>query len=351
MSMRPNDDWLKHLGIRYPIVQAPMGGGTSTPALSIAVANAGAMACLGSAYDAPEKIESDIRTVRAATAYPLCVNLFIPVPEPAQPWSLAPMLAVLARIYGELGIEAPSGSAAPAFSFEQQLDVVLSHDVPIFSFTFGMLEPKYVEALHSRKVFVMGTATTLEEAVCLEAAGVDAIILQGSEAGAHRGNFLAAPSPHVGLFALIPQVAARCKRPLIASGGIMDGRGISAAFALGASAVQMGTAFLLCDESGATEAYKQAVLAAKPEDTQITRAFSGREARGIRNHFIEEIERAGVPIPHFPVQNNLTRPLRKFAAEHGRAEYLSLWSGQNGSCGRRLPAAQLVQALVREAGL
>lgn len=341
---------LAKLGTRYPIIQAPMAGGISTPEMAAAVSNAGGLGSLGSGYDEPEKMVREIRAVRALTTNPFQVNLFIPLPpQPVVP--VGPMLRALAPIYAELGIEAPVGVPPPwPFRFEQQMEVALEERVPIFSFTFGLLERRYVDALHARGTLVIGTATTLEEAEQLAASGVDAITLQGAEAGAHRSTFLPAADSLIGLFALIPQVVARVRVPVIASGGIMDGRGIRSAIAMGAEAVQMGTAFLLTHESGAGDTYKNAVLRAKPEETQITRVFSGREARGICNRFIREMEMVGAEVPAFPVQNDLTRPLRRHAAKTGNSEFLSLWSGQNGSLGRKIGAAELVKTLAEEAG-
>jgi nitronate monooxygenase len=339
------------LGVRYPIIQAPMGGGTSNPSLAAAVSNAGGLGSLGSAYDAPEKIATNIRELRKASSAPVHVNLFIPL-APQPPVDVRPMLKLLARAYGELGIPAPTEAPSSwPFTFNQQMDVVLGEGVEIFSFTFGMLERRYIDALHARKALVVGTATTLAEAQALAEAGVDAIALQGSEAGAHRGSFLPSADSCVALATLIQQCRAKLRVPVMAAGGIMNGDGIRAAIMLGADVVQMGTAFLLCDESGAGDAYKDCVLNAKPEDTQITRAFSGREARGIRNRFMQQVEDAGVPIPAFPIQNDLTRSMRRHAAKINNPEYLSLWSGQNGSLGRRMPAARLVETLVQEAEL
>lgn len=328
-----------------------MGGGISTPQMAAAVCNAGGLGSLGSNYDLPQKIAMEIALVRSACSAPFCVNLFIPSPAPERVVPPEPMLKILARFHSELGLSPPTLPAEPAFTFEQQMEVVIEHRVPVFSFTMGLLERRYLDALHARSSLVIGTATTLAEARALEDSGVDAIVLQGTEAGAHRGTFLPAADTHVGLFALLPQVIERVKVPVIASGGIMNGAGILAAMKLGADAVQMGTAFLLTHESGAAEVYKQAVLGAAPEDTQFTRVFSGREARGIRNRFIDEIEASSVEIPHFPLQNSLTRPLRRYAAEHHLPEFLSLWSGQNGSLGRRMGAGELVALLVKEAGL
>jgi nitronate monooxygenase len=195
----------------------------------------------------------------------------------------------------------------------------------------------------------MGTATTVAEARALEAAGVDTIVAQGSEAGAHRGTFLGTfESSMIGTIALVPQIVDAVDIPVVASGGIMDGRGIVAALALGAAAVQMGTAFVTCDESGAPESYKAALIAARDDATAVTRAFSGRPARGLVNQFMRDIDDAGIAIPEFPIQNTLTRPMRAAAAATGVTDAFSLWAGQAARLARRGPAATLVAALVAE---
>jgi nitronate monooxygenase len=193
---------------------------------------------------------------------------------------------------------------------------------------------------------VMGTATTVAEAVALERAGVDAVVAQGAEAGGHRGTFVGpAETSLIGTMALVPQVVDAVTVPVVASGGIMDGRGIAAALALGASAVQMGTAFLTCEEAGVPPAYKEALLAADETDTALTRAFSGRMARGVRNRFLTEMADHD-PLP-FPIQNALTRPMRAAAAAAGEADYLSLWAGQGVPMARQQSAADLMARLVR----
>jgi nitronate monooxygenase len=199
-------------------------------------------------------------------------------------------------------------------------------------------------------MLLIGTATTVEEALVLEQSGVDAIVAQGSEAGGHRSSFASEfDAGMIGTISLVPQVVDAVRVPVIASGGIMDGRGIVAALALGACAVQLGTAFLTCDESGIPEAYKQAILNAHEDQTRMTRAFSGRPARGIMNRFMREMDSAQEEvIQYFPLQNALTRPLRKAAAEQGRAEFLSLWAGQGVRLARRQPAAELIARLTRE---
>jgi nitronate monooxygenase len=240
---------------------------------------------------------------------------------------------------------------AAGYAFDEQLAAALDSGAAVFSFTFGLLPASAVTAIKGRGMFLIGTATTVAEAVALEQAGVDAIVTQGSEAGGHRGTF-AAPFDMgmVGTLALVPQVVDAVTVPVIASGGIMDGRGIAAALALGASAVQMGTAFLTCDEAGVPDAYKEAILRTCEHETRLTRAFSGRPARGIINRFMTEVDRADATeaILPFPLQNALTRPLRNAAAQQGRADYLSLWAGQGMRLARRQPAAALIARLAHE---
>jgi nitronate monooxygenase len=337
------------LGVEHPIILAPMAGDPSTPALVAAVSNAGGLGSLAGAYLSPDQIRAAVADVRRRTNRPFAVNLFAGgATQGAQDHSA--MLALLTRWHDALGIAPPELPSVPANRFAEQLEAVLTEGVPIFSFTFGIPDSAALAEVRRRGVVIMGTATTATEATMLETAGADVVVVQGSEAGAHRGTF-AAPfeAAMIGTMALVPLVVDSVSVPVVASGGIMDGRGIVAAQALGAAGVQMGTAFLLTEEAGTTNAYRASLLAAGEDETVLTRAFSGRPARGIRNAFIEDVEREAVPIPAFPLQNALTRPLRTAAAAQGRSEGLSLWAGQGLRLARSAPAAQLVAQLVAEA--
>jgi nitronate monooxygenase len=341
------DDFLQRLNLGVPIIQAPMAVGGDTPALVAAVSNAGGLGCIGAAYLTPAQIHELARAVRGQTTRPFGINLFAPVPSEHQSAHVAAALALLTPYYDELGIDPPRDLPQPAWTFEEQFAAVLESGASVFSFTFGMLPGPALQAVKER-MFVMGTATTVAEAVAQARSGVDAVIAQGSEAGGHRGTF-AVPFEEamVGTIALVPQVADAVSTPVVASGGIMDGRGVAAALALGASAAQLGTAFLTTDEAGIPQAYKDAILAAGEHETRITRAFSGRPARGIVNRFMSEVDAAATALP-FPYQNALTRPLRQTAARQGRADLLSLWAGQGVRLARRGSAADLMRTLTDE---
>jgi nitronate monooxygenase len=338
------------LGVEHPVVQAPMAGGPTTPELVAAVSNAGGLGSLGAAYLPPEKIQEQVREVRNLTERPFAVNLFVPVPFDANPERIERANTLLRPYREELGIEAPEGLTHFAENFEGQLDAVLEERVPVFSFTFGSLGPELVGRFKENGVKVMGTATTVREGLRLEEEGVDMVVAQGSEAGAHRGTFLDDfADAMIGTIALVPQLADALSIPVVASGGIMDGRGLVAALALGAEAVQMGTAFLVCEESGAHPAYKRAVLGSAEDATAVTRAFSGRPARGVKNRFLVEIGEHEGELPPFPVQNALTQDIRAAARMQGRPEFMSLWAGQAARLARPTKAAELVRSVVEEA--
>jgi nitronate monooxygenase len=336
----------RRLGIAQPIFQAPMAGGATTVELVAAACEAGGVGFIAAAYSTPAQITDFCRAVRERTRRPFGINLFAPLPIPAPPDDLRPALERIAPFHAELGIPPPSLPASATESFDAQLDAALGGGAAIFSFTFGIPSSEALAAARAGGMFIVGTATTVEEAVVLEAAGVDAVVAQGSEAGAHRGTFAVGfEAAMIGTMALVPQIVRAVRIPVIASGGIMTGEGIAAALALGASAVQMGTAFLTSHESGAPESYKRAILEAREHQTRVTRAFSGRPARGIANRFMNEVESSAGAILPYPLQNALTRPLRTSAAKQDRAEFLSLWAGQGLRLARRESTAELMSRL------
>ncbi|GGF23209.1 oxidoreductase [Aliidongia dinghuensis] len=343
-------EFTRWLGIDHPIIQAPMAGAGSTPAMTAAVSAAGGLGSIGAAYLSLDALAAEVAEVRSRTDRPFAINLFArseSAPGAADP---APMLALIARHHEALGIEPPVLPSMPPDPLDSQLAAMLVHQPAVVSFTMGALPAADVARLKAAGIKTMGTATTVAEAKALEASGVDAIIAQGSEAGGHRGTFFAPwQAALIGTMALVPQIVDAVSVPVVAAGGIMDGRGIVAAEALGAAAVQMGTAFLTTTESGIHEAYKAALLASADTATTVTLAFSGRPARGMRNRFLTEVEAVADQILSFPLQNSTTRPMRSAAARQGDIERLSLWSGQAASLGRRMGSAELVRRLVDEA--
>jgi nitronate monooxygenase len=344
-------DFLQTVKVQHPVIQAPLAGGGDTPELVSAVSNAGGLGFIGAAYLSPEQIALSAREVKSKTSRPFGINLFAPMTPTSASASPEAAMRRVAPYFSELGLPAPSLPAGPSITFSDQLAAALETGASVFSFTFGPLPKEAMQALKQKKLFVMGTATTVNEAIELEKSGVDAVVAQGSEAGGHRGTFQGDFSASmIGTISLVPQIVDAVRVPVIASGGIMDGRGIAAALALGACAVQMGTAFLTCKESGVPDAYREAILNAMEDQTRLTRAFSGRPARGIVNRFMTEVESGDgdEAILQFPLQNMLTRPLRTAAAKNGRAEFLSLWAGQGVRMARRQSAAELVARLVRE---
>ena len=345
-----HNSFSKGIGLKCPIIQAPMAGGGDTVDLVAAVSNAGGLGSIGAAYLTPEQIVNTGRAVRERTARPFGINLFAPLDPPAEEEGvIGSAMERVAVYYRELGLPAPSVPSLRAGNFDEQLAACLETDAALFSFTFGMIPEGGADAIKRSGKMLAGTATTVKEARMLAEIGVDAVVAQGAEAGGHRGSFASGfDEGMVGTMALVPQIADAVDVPVIASGGIMDGRGIAAALALGASAVQMGTAFLTCAEAGVAEAYKDAILAAGEEQTRITRAFSGRPARGIVNRVLRDYEATADQILPFPLQNALTRPLRTAASKANKAEYLSLWAGQGVRMARRMTAAELMTALARE---
>ncbi|WP_432774846.1 nitronate monooxygenase [Brevibacillus gelatini] len=338
------------LRIQWPIIQAPMAGGATTPALVAAVSEAGGLGTLGAGYMSPEQIREAIHEIRERTDKPFGVNLFIPEAFDEKQPIAANVAAALNEVRRELDIPENPPIASFAESFAEQLAVVLEEAPAVFSFTFGLLDPHSLQALKQKGVTVIGTATTVREAVALEACGVDMIVAQGSEAGGHRGSFLPdAPSNLIGTMALVPQIVDRVSIPVIAAGGIMDGRGIAAAFALGAQAAQLGTAFLTCAESGAHPLHKQAIRETSDENIVLTRAFSGKWARGIQNAFMQKMAALEHELPTYPVQNALTKDIRAASGKKQQSAYMSMWAGQAAPLGRELGAGELVLQLVEEA--
>ena len=335
------------LGIRYPLILAPMAGGPSTPLLAAAVSEAGGLGSYGAAYLAPAKLRDEIRAIQALTKKPFAINLQIDDGVAATPAQLEAAQRALAPFRTALGL--PKASAPPPHGpWRALFEVVVEEKAPVFSFCYGVPPPGVLDACRRAGLFTLGTATCVAEARALEDAGVDAVCAQGSEAGGHRGTFdRDADPPLIGTMALVPQLVDAVRVPVVAAGGIMDGRGVAAALALGADAVSLGTAFLLCPEAGTSAPWRAALKAARDDATVITRAFSGRAARGLANRFTREMSAAA--LAPYPVQNALTREIRAAALRAGDSGCLSLWAGQAAALARELPARELVEQLMREA--
>jgi nitronate monooxygenase len=336
------------LGVRYPIIQAPMAGGPSTPELVATVSEAGGLGSLGLAYTPPDAMRSAIAAVRERTQNPFGVNLFVLGRPPEA--DLADASALLDPFRAELGLDTPPPPRPPPFTIDDTYAVVIEQRPPVFSFTFGAPSVELVRELQGGGTRVLGTATTVAEAQELERLGVDAVVAQGSEAGGHRGTFSAEfDAALVGGLALVPQVVDAVSIPVVAAGGIMDGRGIVAALALGASGAQLGTAFLATPESGAHELHKRAVLDGTEESTTVTPAFTGRHARGIRNRLVRELDPQRARLAPFPLQGLVASDVREEAARRGDPELMTLLAGQGLRLARDLPAAEIVERLVSEA--
>jgi nitronate monooxygenase len=337
------------LKLHHPIVQAPMAGGATTVELVSEASKAGVLGSLGAAYMSPEQIEAAARDIRARTPLPFAINLFASVPEEPMRGDASRMLALMARYHQQLGLPAPAAPGPQADPLPLQIEAILRVRPAVFSFTFGRMPAAAIARCRELGILTVGTATTVREAVTLEADGVDAIVAQGAEAGGHRGTFLDGfEESLIGTMALVPQVVDAVSVPVIASGGIMDGRGIAAALALGADLAQMGTAFLTTEESGINEAYKALLPASRAEQSRVTRAFSGRPARGIENAFMREADAIAADILPYPMQNALTRPMRTAGGKAGNTDMLSLWAGQGAPLARRETTADLVARLARE---
>ncbi|WP_313074165.1 nitronate monooxygenase [Melaminivora sp.] len=339
----------RRLGLALPVIQGPMTG-SDTPQLTAAVSAAGGLGMLGCGMRAPTAMAEAAAAVRAATDRPFGMNLFVlqtPTPDPA---AVQVAIERLAPLYAELGLPAPEVPARWCEDFGAQLDALIAARPAVASFTFGILTRAQVQRIKDEAgSLVIGTATTVAEALAWQDVGADAVCASGMEAGGHRGSFLdLSPASQIGTLALVPACVNALAIPVIAAGGIMDGRGIAAAQALGAQAVQMGTAFLACPESAIGAAQRAAMARAQATDTRITRAFSGRPARGIVNLMMERLAGCEAELPPYPVQNALVGPLRRAAAAQGRADFLALWAGQGVGLARPMPAAELVEVLERE---
>ncbi|MFJ7185335.1 NAD(P)H-dependent flavin oxidoreductase [Lysinibacillus xylanilyticus] len=306
-----------------PIIQAPMAGVT-TPKFVAACAQEGILGSIGAGYLDGEQTKNFIQEVKKLTKKPFAVNLFVQEEPRIDIDVLQKARMALQPFYDELGLS-PVQSVTSKEVFEEQVQAVLDENVAICSFTFGIPSADVIDRLKNNNVYVIGTATTLEEAKRVEQAGMQAVVLQGGEAGGHRGSFTE-PMQLIDLHDLLQQVVGQISIPIIAAGGIVAKEDVSKALAMGAQAVQIGTALLAADECEISPLYKNALLESKEQQTTITRAFSGKPARGLANGFTERMKNAVVA--PYPLQNDLTTTIRKESAKQGKGDYLSMWMGE-----------------------
>ena len=337
------------LRIEHPIIQAPMAG-SATPELAVAVANAGGLGSLGCATMAAEEVREAMARVRAKTNRPFNLNFFVHPPPATAPAVAARTIERLKPYYDAIGAPPPATLPDLPGGFEAwTLDLLLDLGPPVVSFHFGVPDAASIAALKAAEIVLLASATTVAEARRLEAAGIDAVIAQGYEAGGHRGSHRPTRAADgIGVMALVPQIADAVELPVIAAGGIGDGRGIAAAFALGASGVQLGTAFLSCPEAATDPMRRAAIAAATDEDTMVTEAVSGRAARARRSRYAEAMAESPEPLPDFPQLYALTMPLVAAHRADLDGEVGFHLYGQAAALNRALPAADLVARLVAE---
>jgi len=335
------------LGIALPIIQAPMAG-VQGSALALAVSNAGGLGSLPCAMLGPDALRAELATLREQTARPYNVNFFChpsPLPDAARE---AAWRQSLAPYYAELGIDPAGIAAGPGrLPFDAATaDLLAEFKPPVVSFHFGLPDAALLARVRSWGAKIISSATTVEEARWLEARGVDVIVAQGLEAGGHRGIFLSDDlSTQMGTFALLPQIVRAVRVPVVAAGGITDAAGVRAALALGAAGVQVGTAYLLCPEAATSALHRAALASEAARHTALTNLYTGRPARGIMTRLMREQGPLSTVVPAFPLATAAVAPLRAKAEAAGSGDFSPLWSGQNASGCRPVPAAQLTREL------
>lgn len=351
-------DWTRtafseRLGLDYPIVQGPFGGGLSSVALTVAVSQAGGLGSFGAHHLDGETIVTTARAIREHTDRPFALNLWLPFDNSENlridPDAYASHCNTYAACFREIDAAMPALPQHFAPPFAEQFEAILEAQPAVFSFVYGVPTSEMLALCRGRNIITMGAATTPEEASALAEAGVDMVVASGFEAGGHRVSFQrAAEDSLMGSMSLVPQVADAVSIPVIAAGGISDGRGIAAALMLGADAVQVGTAFLACCESGTTDLHRQQLFSDAARHTALTRVFSGRLARGIGNRLVRD--GGELPVLPYPAQNWFMGQLKSAAIEAGNPELMSLWSGQSAPLLRQHRARELFESLVEETG-
>jgi nitronate monooxygenase len=352
VSIRNRNRLASKLGIDYPIIQGPLGG-LSSQRLTAEVSNFGGLGSFGAHGLSPEAIKDVIAEIRSLTSKPFAMNLWVSM-EDEDAWtsdenafnrSVAPLESHLAAV----GAPRPKHKPHSPTRFEDQARILIDAKVPVFSFVFGIPSREILDDCRTSRIVTIGTATTPDEAAALQDAGVDAVVASGFEAGGHRGSFLrTAEDSLMGTFSLLPQVVDVVDAPVVAAGGIADARGIIAALALGADGVQMGTAFLACEQSGASRLHREALRGREAKHTSLTRGFTGRLARGIHNRLMEELNRKETEILPYPLQRGLVRNLSIAAEAAGRVDLLPLWAGQSANLSACTDASAFLHSLVQE---
>lgn len=340
------------LGITHPIIQAPMVG-VSTPQLAAAVSNAGGLGSIGLSASTVEQAQAMIEQTRELTKAPFNVNLFCHKPAQANASLESAWIEHLTPLFAEFDAEPPASLDLPYPSFvenEAMLEMLLRERPAAVSFHFGLPPQKWIDGLKAAGIHLLATATMMSEALAIEQAGLHAVIAQGQEAGGHSGVFEPTKGdPDIGTLPLVRQISASCDIPVIAAGGIMDGQGIRAAMALGASGVQMGTAFILCPESAADDTYRKSLKQAQTLETRITSVISGRPARGIVDRWWLDVDgMAADHLPAYPIAYTAGKALKAAARKAGHNGFNAHWAGQGAALARELPAGELVQQLAKE---
>ena len=351
--MWQDTDLTRRLGIEVPIIQGPFGGGLSSADLTATVSEAGGLGSFGAHHLAPDRIMATAADIRARTDRPFALNLWIPHQGSDDPdigdEAFERTASLLKPYYDELGIDPPRRPDRFWPRFDDQIEALLAVRPAAFSFVYGVPSAEILDRCLALGIVTIGTATTAAEAVALETAGVDMVVATGFEAGGHRVSFLREPEDCLtGTLALVPQVASAVNIPVIAAGGIADGRGVAAALTLGVQGVQIGTAFLACEESAASAVHRNALFGPDAGSTTLTKVFTGRLARGIRNRFTDDLEGEQNVLPPYPIQAWFTGPVKTAAVAQERPELISLWAGQAAPLLRHRDAKMLMTSLVQE---
>jgi len=353
MSNWTETEITQRLNIAYPIIQGPFGRGGSTALLAATVSNAGGLGSFGANDQSPSDIIKIASDIRKLTSKPFGLNLWVSTFDSGGEMLTAEtyerVTKLIAPFYKELDIEIPPLPNLKPQDFDDQVAALIEARPAVFSFVFGIPSPDVLRSCREKGIMTIGAATTVDEAIACDRAGLDCVVASGFEAGGHRPSFLKpAEESLIGTFALVPQVADNVKIPVIAAGGIADGRGIAAALTLGADAVQIGTAFLACEESGASNLHRKLLFREDSKSTGLSRAFTGRMARGLYNRFASEMQLHEPLFAKYPVHSWIIAPLRAAALAQGRHDLISLWAGQAAPLCRHHKADELFMSLVQE---